>query len=69
MKPPSERHYKAALRAFRELLDKGAHAAAMHEGHPLFECPLCGPPSEAELVIDGTISNQIHMTCTAHPLG
>ena len=32
----------------------------MSDGIPLFECPKCGPPDKAELVIDGTCSKLTH---------
>jgi len=58
VRPPGWRQYKAACLAFRHLLDEGAHATAMSDGIPLFECPKCGPPDKAELVIDGTCIGQ-----------
>ena len=65
---PSNNEFKMVYRRFSELC-----AAGMHQEHTgddgmdrLFECPICGPPEKAGLVMDGTASECIVMPKYIH---
>lgn len=58
---PSLREFRIVYRQFSELCATGLHSHHTGKdgvGH-LFECPICGPPEAAALVMDGTASEYI----------